>query len=153
MNPSTSFSVMPANAGIQEPLNFDRPPASSDRGHTSRPDDFGGMSPHLNGDELSVYSLLRRGRENARNVDDLSRATGIASRRVRRIVKSIIEDSGVLVCSSTVPPCGYYLPETTLDYSLGVSQLIDRIASLAKRVRAMDRQSYETIIKGGRLWE
>lgn len=53
--------------------------------------------------------LLRKGRRNARTVKDLSRSTGINERRVRQLVRHLIDDHGYCIGSATAHPAGYYL--------------------------------------------
>lgn len=107
--------------------------------------------PPLSPEQRAVLRLLRRGRGNAIRRIDLSEATGIGDTQVRQIIKEIVEEKGILIASATAKPAGYYLPETREEYGQGVAQLIHRITSLARRVRAMDRQAYEHILGGARL--
>jgi len=108
-------------------------------------------SPVLNPEERRVYGLLSRGRESAIREKTLTTITGISGVRIRTIIKHLIEDHGIMIVSSTANPPGFYLPENRDEYRQGVVQLVHRIASLARRVRAMDRQYYEQILGGSRL--
>ncbi len=116
----------------QMQLDFDRPPS-------------------LNVEEQRIYGLLNRGRGNAIRERTLSAETGISGVRVRAIIKHLVEDHAIMIASSTANPPGFYLPENRDEYRQGVVQLVHRISSLARRVRAMDRQYYEQILGGSRL--
>jgi hypothetical protein len=107
--------------------------------------------PALSPDERRVYALIRKGRENARSVGELSRLTGLSGVAVRQIVKEMAEEKGVVIVSSTAHPSGFFFPASPEEYGKGVAQLIHRITSLARRVRALDRQAYEKVFGGTRL--
>ena len=108
-------------------------------------------APVLNEEEKAIFNLLLKGRGNAKKERLISAATGISGVRVRGIIKHLIENHGILIASSTANPPGFYFPEGREEYRKGVVQLVHRIASLARRVRAMDRQYYEEILGGARL--
>jgi len=111
--------------------------------------DFGG--PVLTEEQRLIHSLLCKGRANARSVKCLSLATGINGVRVRQIIKHLVEEHAILVVSSTANPPGFFFPETKEEYGAGVGQLVHRIVSLARRLRALDIEFYEQILGGSRL--
>jgi hypothetical protein len=119
----------------------------AERGQLSLPFDGPALSP----DERRVYALIRKGRENARSVSELCRLTGLSSKDVRQTVKDLCEEKAVVIVSSTGSPPGFFFPASPEEYGKGVAQLIHRITSLARRVRALDRQAYEKVFGGARL--
>jgi len=107
--------------------------------------------PMMTEEQRMIYSLLRKGRANARTVETLSVITSIHETRLRAIVKHIIERHHILICSATSPPAGYYLPQTKQEYAQGTAQLVHRIRSMAVRLRAMDLSAYEELFGQRRL--
>jgi hypothetical protein len=99
----------------------------------------------LTHEEQRILSLLRRGRENANSVKWLASMVGVSQVRLRATVKHLVEHHGYLICSSTGKNPGFYYPQDSKEYKAGVKQYINRIRSLAKRIRAMDKEAYEEI--------
>ncbi len=99
----------------------------------------------MTGHEMRLLELLRHGRQSARSVSFLSEQTGLSSVEVRRIVKHLVEEHNIMIVSAVGSPAGYYYPVTNEEYMAGVKQLENRIISLAKRLRAINRQAYERI--------
>jgi hypothetical protein len=58
-----------------------------------------------------------------------------------------------MIASATGKNHGYYLPQTEDEYRAAVNQLKHRIISLARRIRAIDRQAYEEIFGQRELTE
>ena len=107
--------------------------------------------PALTEEQKLILGLLRKGRKNAVREKTLSAMTGISGVRVRQIIKHLTEHHGILVVSSTANPPGFYFPETREEYRAGVAQYVNRIRSLAGRLRAMDREAYESLFGQERL--
>jgi hypothetical protein len=107
--------------------------------------------PALTEEQELIFNLLRKGRKNAIREKTLSAMTGISGVRVRQIIKHLTEHHGILVVSSTANPPGFYFPETREEYRAGVAQYVNRIRSLAGRLRAMDREAYESLFGQERL--
>lgn len=107
--------------------------------------------PALTEEQKLIFSLLRKGRKNAIREKTLTAMTGISGVRVRQIIKHLTEHHDILVVSSTANPPGFYFPETKEEYRAGVKQYISRIRSLAGRLRAMDREAYESLFGQERL--
>lgn len=63
----------------------------------------------LSADEKMILKLIRKGRENARQVIEIAELTGIDTRSVRAIVKDLIEKHGHCIGSSVGVPAGYYI--------------------------------------------
>jgi biotin operon repressor len=101
--------------------------------------------------ETRVLSLIQRGRENAISMPALAAGCGISTRELQSIVKHLIEEHGVLIASATGKNHGYYYPETEEEFRAAADQLVHRIISLAKRLRAMNKESYERIFGQGRM--
>lgn len=79
------------------------------------------------------------GRQNAIPVGELAARTGIDERRVRDIVKHLIERHGLPVGSSTVEPPGYYLIVDNKERLEVRRSLVRRALSILERARAYDR--------------
>ena len=101
--------------------------------------------------ESRILSLIQRGRENAISMSALAEAVGIATRELQDVIKHLIEDHGVLIASATGKNHGYYYPVTEDELVSARAQIIHRIQSLARRLRAIDKEAYETIFGGARF--
>ena len=95
--------------------------------------------------ERRLLSHICEGRENAISVSRLMDLCGMSDVMVRQTVKHLVEEHCCLIVSATGSPSGFYFPADREEFSRGVSQYVHRIASLARRVRAMDRAAYEKI--------
>lgn len=105
-------------------------------------------------DERAVLALIQRGRENAISMSALAEAVEISTRELQDVIKHLIEDHGVLIASATGRFHGYFYPASEAEYKAAVDQLRHRIISLARRIRAIDRQAFEDIFGQGRMdWE
>jgi hypothetical protein len=99
----------------------------------------------LDADERRVLSHICEGRSNAISVSRLVNLCGTSDVQIRQTVKHLVEDHGCLIVSATGAPAGFYFPADRQEFKKGVAQYVHRIASLARRVRAMDRAAYEKI--------
>jgi len=63
----------------------------------------------MTNEESLVFSLILRGRQNARSVDLLAELTGIQRRHVEKIVRRLIAEHNMFIGSSCGRPSGYYL--------------------------------------------
>ena len=106
----------------------------------------------LNDIEMRVLSLIQRGREKAISMPALANACGISTRELQSIIQALINDRGVLIASATGRNHGYYIPETAEEFSAAAGQIEHRIISLARRLRAMNREKYEAIFGQGKLY-
>jgi hypothetical protein len=105
----------------------------------------------LTTEERAVLRHLRRGRKNAISMPELAAAVGVSTRALQDIISHIIQDHKTLICSACGKNHGYYLPVDESEYRAGVNQLKHRIISLAKRMRAMDKEAYTEIFGGREL--
>ena len=101
--------------------------------------------------ESRVFSLIQRGRGNAISMSALAEAVGIATRELQDVIKHLIEDHGVLIASATGKNHGYYYPVTEDELISARAQIIHRIQSLARRLRAIDKEAFEEIFGQGRM--
>ena len=101
--------------------------------------------------EVQVLFLIQRGRENAISMSALAGAVGISTRELQDVIKHLIEDHGVLIASATGKNHGYYYPVTEDELISARAQIIHRIQSLARRLRAIDREAFEEIFGQGRM--
>ena len=103
--------------------------------------------------ELLVMARIGRGRDNAVPMPTLAGLVDISTRELQSIIAHLIEDHGVLISSATGKNHGYYYPASEAEFKAGALQLEHRIISLAKRLRALNKESYEAIFGQGRLEE
>jgi hypothetical protein len=104
-------------------------------------------------EELVILGLLQHGRQSATSVDTLADYAGVSSLRVRQVVKHLTEEHGHLIVSSTGKPSGYFFPQDESEFKAGIKQYIHRIRSLARRIKAMDREAYEEIFGQSKFFE
>jgi hypothetical protein len=102
-------------------------------------------------DEMRVLAILPRGAENAVSMPTLAGAMNMSTRQLQDLIAHLIESHGQLICSACGKNHGYYMPASEEEYRTGVRQLKNRIISLAKRMRALDRTAYEQIFGQGEL--
>jgi DNA-binding IclR family transcriptional regulator len=105
----------------------------------------------LTREEADVLCLLKKGRENSISMSALAEAVGVCTREVQTIVKHLVEDHQVLIASATGKHHGFFLPENEEEFRAAAAQLEHRIISLAKRLRAINKESYEEIFGQGKL--
>ena len=105
-------------------------------------------APHLTIEEEKIRRILlaRRGKGAAIQVRDLARMTCIDPRRVRDIVKHLVEGHGDLIGSSIAKPYGYYVPVTTDEVDAVTKQLYHRLVSLAVRISRLKKISVEAVL-------
>ena len=107
--------------------------------------------------EARVLSLIQLGRGNAISMQALASAVGawhakpLHTRELQDVIKHLIEDHGVLIASATGRNHGYYYPVTEDELISARAQIIHRIQSLARRLRAIDKEAYEEIFGQGRM--
>ncbi len=96
-------------------------------------------------DELRVVQSIRRGRENAISMPALAAICGMKTRVLQDVIKHLIEDHDVLIASATGKNHGYYYPTSREELMAARAQLIHRIVSTAKRLKAIDKTALEEI--------
>lgn len=99
----------------------------------------------LQPEEKRVLDLIRTGRCNARQAREIAELVGTGEVTARRIIKHLVEHHNVLIVSSTTKPAGYFYPVDAEEQRAGSQQIINRIRSMAKRLREMDRETAEKI--------
>jgi biotin operon repressor len=116
----------------------------------STPPDPGGEITH---DERRVLSTLRKGRENAISMSALAEQLNISTRELQSVIQHLINDHGYMIASATGKNHGYYYPGNEEEYRAAVDQLKHRIISLARRIRAIDKQAFQEIFGQGSFTE
>lgn len=101
--------------------------------------------------ERQILSLIYHGRDKAISMFSLANEVHITTRELQQIVQHLINDHGVLIASATGKNHGYFYPETEEEFRAAAAQLEHRIISLAKRLRALNKESYEAIFGQGNL--
>lgn len=100
-------------------------------------------------DESRIWSLIASratGRDHALGVRDLTAATGLSDRMIRRIVKALIEDHGCPIASSPHPPAGYFVPAGLLEITETLDGLRSRALSILTRMSRLRRITlHETV--------
>lgn len=113
--------------------------------------DFDALPDGMTDQEMRVLALIQRGRENAISMPTLAATLDISTRDLQHVIKHLIEDHAVLIASATGKgrgddkKHGYYYPITEDELLSARTQLIHRIISTAKRLRAIDRNALEDI--------
>lgn len=92
--------------------------------------------------EQAILAILlgHAGSENAIKSRELALRTGIEERKVRDIIKHLIEDKHVPIGSSTVKPYGYYIITDNDERYQVSAALYGRAISILKRARAYDQK-------------
>jgi len=90
-------------------LTFDR--ATSDQGHTSRADNFGGMSLPMTAEEKAIWSAIEphQGKGSEIQVNALAQRLAMPERRVRQVVSHLVNTHAKPVGSNGN---GYYVAVT-----------------------------------------
>lgn len=105
----------------------------------------------LSSDEEALYGLLRHGRDNAVSVKALEAATGMAGVEIRKIIRRLIMDHGLLIGSSVNSPPGYYIPETADEAITATKSLRHRGIMILMRAAKLQRCSVELVFNQARL--
>jgi hypothetical protein len=113
---------------------------------------FGNAYP-LTKEEAEVIRLLKKGRANAISMTELATLINVSTRRLQDIIKHLIEDHCIFIGSTCGKQHGYWLPTDEEDYRAAVDQLKHRIISLARRIRAIDKQAFQEIFGQGSFTE
>ncbi len=89
-------------------------------------------------EERELWELIkpRTGKESAVSAAELSRNTGIADRRLRDMVKALVEKRGMAICSC---PRGYYIPQTPEEIEETLHMLVSWALSAMKRASRLRR--------------
>lgn len=92
----------------------------------------------LSDEERSVAAYLEdyRGEYNAVSAAHLSDLTGIADRRLRALIKNLVEKHSLCICSS---PRGFYVPADAAEVLDAAHRLLSWGFSAMKRARALRR--------------
>lgn len=109
----------------------------------------------LTDQELTLWNFLQghRGRAAAVQADRLAGMLGMEERRLRMTIKHLVEDHAFLIGSSTVKPCGYFIPVSEDEIDQVTGQLMHRLKSLALRISRLKKISVEQIFHQLRLEE
>ena len=110
-------------------------------------------APSLTIGEEKVWRILVQcqGRGAAIQAVDLAQMTVINERRVRQIIKHLVEEHGILIGSSISKPYGYFVPVSTEEVEAVTKQLYHRLVSLAVRISRIKRISVEDVLGQMRL--
>lgn len=92
--------------------------------------------------EKAILSILlgHTGSANAIKSRELASRTGIEERKVRDVIKHLIEDKHVPIGSSTVKPYGYYIIIDNDERNHVSANLYARAISILRRARAYDQK-------------
>jgi hypothetical protein len=89
--------------------------------------------------ERAVLGCIEPGRGRAVPVNVIALLTNLPERRVRRIVRGLIDEHGVCIGSSTAPPAGYFLINNPEEIEAAYRRLRHRgISILARAARLRD---------------
>ncbi|MDZ4042895.1 MAG: hypothetical protein U1D96_05295 [Eubacteriales bacterium] len=99
-------------------------------------------------DRIAKIIFKHRGRSNPVQVTVLSYKTGIDQRKVREIVKGLIEDHLLPIGSTSSKPAGYYVITDPRELRLVRRSLIRRAVSILNRAKAYDRGGWVSEMAG-----
>ncbi len=101
-------------------------------------------------EEKQITEILTEasGRERAVSVAAISRSTGINERRVRQIVKHLIERHQFPIGSTTTVPSGYYIITDNEERIMVRKSLLRRAFSILKRASVYDKAGWVGAITG-----
>jgi len=104
-------------------------------------------------EESLVFSLLLRGRQNARGADLLAELTGIHRRHVEKLVRRLIDTHDVFIGSSCGKPCGYYLIADPAEIEEVYASLRHRGIEVLRRAAKLKKLSLSEVFGQGNLLE
>lgn len=99
----------------------------------------------MTNEERTVFRLLRSGRASALSVKAIEIETGLDGKSVRKIVRDLIMEHGILIGSSVGDPPGYYLPETPDEAITATKTLRHRGVAILARAARLQRCSIELV--------
>ena len=105
----------------------------------------------LTHEERLILSLIRPGRDNARQVDEVAEASGINDRRVQMIVKHLIQVHDYFIGTATTKPFGYYIMTDEKEKNAVCQSLTNRGLSTLYRVARLKKTSVEAVFNQGVL--
>jgi hypothetical protein len=105
----------------------------------------------LTKEEQTVVNQLWPGRLNATGVAKISKTTGINDRRVRQIVRHLIDDHGLCIGSATDEPAGYFIATDPGEVADIVGAMRHRGISILVRASRISGNSLTEIIHQGVL--
>lgn len=105
----------------------------------------------LSDEERAVYSLLRKGRVNARSSRELAERTGFSNVQIRQIARALIIRHGILVASAVDDPPGFFIAETRDEIITATKSLRHRGISILYRAARLQKSSIEIVFNLGRL--
>lgn len=102
------------------------------------------MERQLSHEEQLIAGIIAeaRGRARAVQVKELARRTGIDERRVREIVKQLIEDHCLPIGSTSGLPGGYYMITDARELRQVRRSLVHRAVSILNRARTYDKAGW-----------
>jgi len=94
-----------------------------------------------------LYNLLAKHRGHASAISNakLAYELDLPPREVRQLIRDLIVEHGVCVCSSVRPPVGYFMPSTEQEIKEYKAQLKSRIIETSRRLRAVDEELAQRI--------
>jgi len=102
----------------------------------------------LTHEERLILKTLQAGRENARAVTLLAALVGVDHRRLRAVVKHLIEEHGALIGSATSSPTGYYLIDSVEEAQAVCDRLHHRGISILERRARLKKSIYKLFGQG-----
>jgi transcription initiation factor IIE alpha subunit len=98
----------------------------------------------LSAEEDAILRVLagRKGKHHAVTVEEIAKETRIEARRVRQVVKHLVEEHQVPIGTSTKSPFGYYILEGDEERREVAKGLVRRALSILRRARAFDKSGW-----------
>jgi ribosomal protein S25 len=87
-----------------------------------------------------ILSCLKFGKENAITQWEIAEKTGINARRVRQMIRELIEQHGVCIGSTPHQPAGYYLCQTKEELDENYNRLIKQAKKIMSRAVVFQKE-------------
>jgi hypothetical protein len=110
-----------------------------------------GINFDLSRDEQAVLDLIERGRDKARSVRFIASMTGLNERKVRAVVRLLIDGHGACIGSSVGRPPGYYIITDPDEIERHYKELRHRGISILARAAKLKKISINKVFGQGEL--
>lgn len=110
-----------------------------------------GVESNMTSEERAVMNLITEGRMTAISATSISLIAGISERKVRQIIRHLIDQHHCCIGSATDEPVGFYRITDPGELADVVEALRHRGISILVRASRLSGNSLEEIFKQGRL--
>ena len=102
-------------------------------------------NPAMSAEGAAVLRILEnhKGRDRAIKSAEVGGRIGLSDRRVRMVIKELVEDFNQPILSSPIEPAGFYLAQTRGEYTRAIDSLRGRVKSLCVRIASLSKLQAE----------